>query len=154
MRALEVFQQSDGDVTKAFYADLAKRGPVGEIAVCLFRAQKRSTAAKKYRRGRFKHAAYDVKSWSMGELCKHLSAYGELLGIGWGWKQDPATVFGMDASWVLYVDIPEFGQCSFHSPNRFGGPEYVKEWDGRRCSADVVIQFADSVYSGGVCAAS
>ena len=75
MTAREVFHQQNGDVTKAYYAELAALGPQGEIAVALFRAQKRSSRAKDYRRGRYRAAAYDVKSWSMRELCRLLAAH-------------------------------------------------------------------------------
>jgi len=54
MTALEVFAQNNGEVTQAYYAKLAALGPGGEIAVALFRAQKRSVAAKKYRRSRYR----------------------------------------------------------------------------------------------------
>jgi hypothetical protein len=39
MTAIEVFTQNDGDVTKAYYADMNQRGPSGQLAVALFRAR-------------------------------------------------------------------------------------------------------------------
>ena len=142
MKAIEVFKQNDGDVTKAYYAALDAKGPAGQIATALFRAQKRSTAAKKYRGRRFRSAAYDVKSWSMGELCRLLAVHGEALSIRWGWKQDDAEAY---ASWVLYVDLP-FGQCSFHCPQRLTGPDYAGEWDHQHESQARIIAFCDAVF--------
>lgn len=145
MTALEVFSQNNGDVTKDYYARLNSIGPIGQIASCLFRAQKRSSRAKDYKRGKYRHAAYDVKSWSMSELCKVLEVHGSLLGIEFGWQQDHDTVFGQEPSWVLYVDLPQ-GQVSFHSPERFSGPSYAGKWDGLKgYSAARIIQFCDSV---------
>jgi hypothetical protein len=65
MNAAEVLGQNDGDVTKAYYADLASRGPIGRVAVALLRSQKRSARAKVYRRGKWRRAAYDVKQWGI-----------------------------------------------------------------------------------------
>ena len=119
---------------------------MGEIAVALFRAQKRSSRAKDYKRGKFRRAAYDVKSWSMGELCRLLAKHGEQLGFKWGWQADPNVVFGDAPSWVLYVDLPGHAQVSFHNPERMKGPEYPGKWDGQRgMSEQRVIRFCAEV---------
>ena len=141
--AREVFDQSDGDVTRAYYQEL-NRGPVGAIAMNLFRAQKTSTRAKRYRGRRFKSAAYDVKSYSMSQLSAVLTASAGELGIQWGWKRDPKTVFGEESSWVLYVNIPH-GQVSFHSPCRGIGPEYPGSWDGSHKSEERILAYCDAV---------
>src|ERR1051326_6304313 len=151
LRAVEVVEGSDGDGTKAYYAELEKCGPVGIVALNLFRAQKCSTRAKGYRggirgKGSYRRMAYDRKSWSIENLCRVLAAHSEALGIRYGWKADPACVFDQDPSWVLYVDLPQ-GQVSFHSPNRGEGPDYAADWDGKRLSAERIIQFCDSVYA-------
>lgn len=139
MKAAEVFKQNNGDVTKAYYAEMNSRGTTGQLAVALFRAQKRSSAAKTYRGGRYRHAAYDVKNWSLGEICRLAMLDGS---VKWGWKKDPYTPA---FEWVLYVDLPA-GQVSFHSASRLDGPDYVGEWDGiRGASADRIIAFCDSV---------
>lgn len=142
MKAADVFHQNDGEVTKAYYAELAKLGPAGELAVALFRAQKRSTRAKEYRRGKWRRAAYDVKNWSLSEVCRILEAHGAELGIEWGWKRDPHTP-GFE--WVLYVDLPQ-GQVSFHSASRISTRDYPGDWDGSHRSAERTIAFCDSVF--------
>jgi len=151
MRAVEVYEGSDGALTRAFYAALEARGPAGVVAVNLFRAQKTSTRAKLYRggirgKGSYKSMAYDTKRWAMENLVKVLTEHGAALGITFGWKEDPQTVFGEEASWVLYVDLPQ-GQVSFHSPNKLAGPLYARDWDQQKLSAQRVIEFADSVAS-------
>lgn len=147
MKAIEVFSQNNGDVTKAYYAELNSRGPFGEIATALFRAQKRSSRAKDYKRGKFRRAAYDVKSWSISEVCRLLTDYRDTVGITFGWKQDPRVLFGEKASWVLYVDLPQ-GQVSFHSPDRGNGPDYKGNWCGEHRSAERIIMFCDSIMNG------
>lgn len=124
--ARAIFEQNDGKVTAAYYESLAGCGLLGRIAVALFRAQKRSARAKDYRPGKYRRAAYDVKAWSMQELCKMLLRDGAapLHGITWGWKEDPDVLFGERPSRVLYVDLPGIGQCSFHSPVRYEGEVY------------------------------
>lgn len=140
-KAIEVFKQNSGDVTKAYYAGLSQRGTSGELAVALFRAQKRSTAAKSYRKGKFRHAAYDVKNWSMSEVTRLLSANASKLGIQWGWKRDAGTP---GYEWVLYVDLPA-GQVSFHSASRLNGPDYQGDWDRKKCSTERIIAYCDSI---------
>lgn len=137
--AFEVFKQNDGEVTKAWYADMSALGFKGQLAVALFRAQKRSSAAKKYRGRKFTQAAYDVKNWSLSEVCRILS--GEDHEFRWGWKRDKNTP-GFE--WVLYVDLPT-GQCSFHSADRLTGPSYTGQWDGIRASAERILNFCQSV---------
>jgi len=149
MNAAEVLGQNDGDVTKAYYADLASRGPIGRVAVALLRSQKRSARAKVYRRGKWRRAAYDVKQWSLDQLCRELAENGAVLGITYGWRQDPETVFGGDPSWVLYCDLPQ-GQVSFHSPSRGAGPDYAGDWDRSKASAEHIVAFCDSVMGMGV----
>ncbi len=44
------------------------------------------------------------------------------------------------------VDLPELGQCSFHSPERYAGPDYPGEWDGRRASEERILAFCQKVH--------
>jgi hypothetical protein len=142
MRAIEVFKQNNGSVTSAYYASLAQKSPLGPIAVALFRAQKRSWRAKQYRRGKWARAAYDVKNWSISELCRLLKE----TSWCWGWKRDPSTP---GYEWVLYVDLPfDCGQVSFHNPQRGEGPDYPKDWDQRRECIERIIRFCDLVFFG------
>lgn len=150
MNAFDVFAQNDGDVTKSYYDELTKCGQLGEIAVALFRCQKRSARAKDYRSGKWRRAAYDVKSWSMGEVCRLLQRYPDS-GFKWGWKADPDVLFGDQPSWVLYVDIPLFGQVSFHNPSRGAGLDYDGGWDGQHRSQDRILDFCDRVMSMAAC---
>src|SRR5262245_13257310 len=103
MNARTVYDGSDGELTKRYYAELEKRGAIGIVAMNLFRAQKCSARAKVYRggirgRGSYKDLAYQRKSWSMILLCEVLEKHGAELAIVYGWKQDPATSFGMQPS--------------------------------------------------------
>lgn len=141
--AKEIYEQQNGEVTKAYYSELGARGFNGALAVALFRASKRSTAAKRYRGRKFTRAAYDVKNWSLSEVCRILEkANAETVnGIQWGWKHDPNTP---GYEWVLYVELPQ-GQVSFHSAEKLQGPEYQGEWDGQRVSAERIQRFCDSV---------
>jgi hypothetical protein len=123
-----------------------RRGPIGAIAMNLFRAQKCSTRAKLYRGRGYKSEAYARKSWSMGNLVTILTEVGPTTGISFGWKTDPSTVFGEQASWVLYIDLPQ-GQVSFHSPDRGAGPEYAREFDGAHKSEERILAFCDEVFS-------
>lgn len=142
MTSREVFEQQNGEVTKAWYADMNQRGLLGQLAVALFRAQKRSTAAKRYRRGSNRREAYEVKNWSLSEVCRILTAMDDKLAAPpWGWKRDEKTP-GFE--WLLYVELPA-GQCSFHSRERLNGPNYKGEWDGLHASKEHILAFCDSV---------
>ncbi len=125
---LHVFEGSNGDATQRLYERLNALGPVGVVAVNLFRAQKSSTRAKVYRGRGYRGAAYGRKEWSIANLCAVLAEHGAALGIGYGWKEDPKQPVYRQ---VLYVELPT-GQVSFHAPERGAGPDYPGEWDGNR----------------------
>jgi hypothetical protein len=151
MKAIEVYAGSDGALTRSYYAELEKHGPAGIIAMNLFRAQKCSARAKVYRggirgQGSYKRMAYERKSWSMQNLARILAEQAGSFNIIYGWKQDHSTVFGQDTSWVLYVDLPGYGQVSFHSPVRGEGPDYAGDFDGAKKSEERILAFCDSVF--------
>jgi hypothetical protein len=130
----EIYDGSDGDATRALYSRLDLLGPAGTIALNLFRAQKNSSRAKVYRggirgQGSYKSMAYDRKNYAVTNLTHVLDAHGAALGIRWGWQRDDATPA---YEWVLYVDVPDRGQASFHMDRRGLGPDYPGVWDGQR----------------------
>jgi hypothetical protein len=130
---LATYSGSDGDRTKALYAELETHGPAGIVALNLFRACKNSERAKVYRggqrgRGSYKSMAYDRKQWAIDNLAAVLDQHAAALGIVWGWGVDPQQSFHRD---VLYVDLPG-GQVSFHTAPRGKGPDYPGQWDGVR----------------------
>jgi hypothetical protein len=146
MNALEVYSGSDGELTKAYYAELESHGPIGILATNLFRAQKCSARAKVYRggirgHGSYRGMAYDRKNWALQNLCRVLLEHGKSLGIAWGWKEDPNQEYH---NWVLYVDLPQ-GQVSFHAATKGDGPLYRGEWDGKHESATRILAFCDSL---------
>lgn len=149
MRAREIFEGDDAGKTRAYYAALERRGPIGEFAANLMRAQKASTRAKKYHGGisgvgSFSDLAYQRKAECLIGLCNWLLSEPVRPALRWGWKIDPSPR-DPRASWVLYIDLPH-GQVSFHSVERFGGPDYPAEYDGTRASAERIIRFCDFVF--------
>jgi hypothetical protein len=128
-----IYEGSDGEATKALYAHLSTLGAEGAIAVDLFRAQKASARAKVYRggvrgRGSFRAMAYDRKGWALSNLAGALARSAADVGIVWGWGVDDKEPVHRH---VLYVVLPT-GQVSFHSGERYTGPDYPGEWDGAR----------------------
>ena len=148
--AKTVYEGSNGGVTRSYCCRLEKAGPMGRIAAHLFRAQKASARAKVYRGGIERHdrhvsyreVAYEQKSKRLNDLCHVLASDG--CGMSWGWGVDPAQ---RGARFVLYLDLPQ-GQVSFHSTERFAGPDYDREWDGSHKSEERIIAFCDSVMGG------
>lgn len=165
MTALEIFAASNGEATKALYTRLESIGPMGFIAMNLFRACKASQRAKVYRGGGFRGMAYEKKNWSQQQLCDALNRnchperrLGEVEGsptiseiardasipqhdMAWGWKKDPAQEFH---NWVLYVELPT-GQVSFHAAARGLGPDYPGDWDGLHLSAERITRWCDQL---------
>lgn len=125
---LAIYEGSDGEATKRLYQRLEALGPVGHVAVNLFRAHKSSARAKVYRGGGYRGLAYERKGWAMDNLVAILAEQAAELGIRWGWGEDAAQEYHR---WVLYVDVPT-GQVSFHTERRGGGPDYPAAWDGER----------------------
>lgn len=150
MTASDVFRTSDGALTRTFYAALSRRGPLGRIAVNLFRAQKCSARAKKYgpiaghHLVTFRWMSYARKAASLKELTEILEAFGERFGLSFGWGRDE---YQDSNKWVLYVDLPN-GQVSFHCSERYNGPDYPGNWDGLKLSESRIIDFAQHVLSG------
>jgi hypothetical protein len=147
LEAVRIWYGSDGKATSRLYNALTKLGPAGEVAVALFRANKCSARAKLYRggirgRGSYKSMAYERKDWSIGELCRLLEEHARALGIVWGWKADEAQEWH---TWVIYVELPNFGQVSFHTSERGRGPAYVGEWDGKRASTERICAFCNAM---------
>lgn len=155
VRAIDVYAGSNGDLTKRYYAELEKLGPVGIVAVNLFRAQKCSTRAKLYRggdsNGRYRDQAYRRKNWSIENLSAILNQHADSLGIVYGWKEDPNQEFH---SWVLYIQLPECGQVSFHSAVRLNGPTFLGVWDGVHRSEERILAYCDSVMKGAAAVAA
>lgn len=122
---IRIYRGSDGEATLALYKQLETLGPVGALAVNLFRAQKASERAKVYRGGGYRGMAYDRKQWAIDNLCTALAANPDA-GIPWGWGLDKTTPV---YEHVLYIDLPT-GQVSFHAVARGAGPDYPRGWDG------------------------
>jgi hypothetical protein len=126
---MQVYTGSNGEATKALYDRLEKLGAAGVIAMNLFRAEKASERAKKYRggngHGSYRGQAYEKKQWSIGLLAVALTMHARELGLTWGWGEDAKQEFHR---WVLYVDLPT-GQVSFHTEPRGEGPDYAGQWD-------------------------
>lgn len=147
VQVARVYQGSDGDATKALYARLETFGPIGTVAVNLFRAQKASERAKVYHggirgRGSYRSMAYDRKQWAMDNLAAALAQHAEALGIAWGWGEDAKQDYHRC---VLYVDLPT-GQVSFHTAARSQGPDYPGQWDGvRGQSVDRIVRWVARV---------
>ena len=147
---INTYLGSDGDATKALYARLEQFGPLGTIAVNLFRAQKASERAKVYRggvrgKGSFRGMAYDRKQWAMDNLCTALTSHADESGIRWGWGVDSKQEFHRH---VLYVDLPT-GQVSFHTTSRGDGTHYPGSWDGvPGQSADRILRWIGRVLTG------
>ena len=72
---ISIYQGSNGEATKALYAQLESMGPHGVIAMNLFRACKCSERAKVYRGRGYRDEAYRRKQWSMDNLCEALTKH-------------------------------------------------------------------------------
>jgi hypothetical protein len=137
---MRIYTGSDAEATKRLYAELEALGPIGHIAMNLFRAQKASERAKVYRGGGFRGKAYDKKEWSIGNVCAALLEHGA--SMPWGWGIDEKQPVHRH---VLYVDLPT-GQVSFHTGSRGEGPDYPGQWDGKPGqSPDRIVRWCASL---------
>lgn len=147
---VSIYSGSDGGATRALYQQLEARGPLGVIAVNLLRAQKNSARAKVYRggergRGSYRRMAYDRKQWAIEQLAKALLDHAHMHGMCWGWGIDLAQEYH---NVVLYIDLPT-GQVSFHTDRRSVGPDYPKQWDGKRdASPQRIWEYAAQLIRG------
>jgi hypothetical protein len=140
-----VYDGNNGDATRELYRKLGLLGPIGVIALNLFRAHKTSAAAKRYRGRQYKGAAYDRKDWSIGNLAEELERLAAKAGLRWGWGYDPRAV---NFEHVVYVDLPT-GQVSFHTSSRRPGPDYPGAWDGEVLIGDKrIVQWCADLLDG------
>jgi hypothetical protein len=150
LRVQLVYLGSNGDETKALYAELEAIGPAGFIAANLFRASKCSARAKVYRggqrgKGSYRRMAYDRKQWAIDNLCDALAKHAAEIGPVWGWGDDPKEPVH---SAVLYIDLPQ-GQISFHTYPGSMGPKYKRPWDGVRGMSETrIVHYVAQVLSG------
>ncbi len=151
LNAWTVYEGSNGAETRSYCCSLEKTGQLGKIAAQLFRTQKASARAKVYRGGirtkshdkiSYSDLAYMRKGECMSKLCELLDA--TPCSLRWGWGRDAKQKF---ASHVLYVDLPQ-GQVSFHSLERYCGPDYPDSWDGEHQSEERILRFCDQVARG------
>lgn len=133
----DAYHGRDAARTRRAMAQLEMRGYAGKLAAALFRVQKASYRAKKYR-GKSKSRGYSRKVECIDQLCDILS-FPES-NVRWGWGKDRK---GFLAD-VLYVDLP-CGQVSFHSTHRGHGPDYPGKWDCRQNSWKNVLKFGQEV---------
>ncbi len=141
MTAREVFHQSDGSVTTAFYKSLQKRGTVGRISLLLFRAEKAATRAE-HSTDDYRRLALETKNKSLKSLVAILMEHGGALGINWGWRSASGAFFNAMA---LYIDIPNQGQCRFLAPQRYAGPSYAGTPESKDLSMERITAFCDAV---------
>lgn len=142
-RVLAVYEGSDAIATRALYAELGELGYIGDLAVNLLRACKKSERAKVYRGRHYRASSYDGKQWAMEQVCTLLTSHPELVGT-WGWGKDEKQDYH---AWVLYVELPQ-GQVSFHTSLRGDGPDYLKPWDGvTGASVQRIVTFASTLLS-------
>lgn len=150
MNVRDIYNGCDGEATRALYTRLSTFGPMGDVALNLFRAQKSSARAKVYRggvpgKGSYRKMAYGRKEWALANLCTILGQHATALGMRYGWQRDDTTAA---YPWVLYVDLPT-GQVSFHASSRGVGPEYPGVWDGvLGVSADRIVRWCELVIAG------
>lgn len=144
---IDVYEGSNGETTMALYNRLRAHGPLGEVALNLFRACKNSERAKRYRggngQGSYRKMAYDRKGWSIDNLVTAITK--DAAGIPFGWGRDPQAI-GFES--VLYLDLPD-GQVSFHCPARGQGPDYPGVWDGKAGVAPIrICKLIERIFNG------
>ena len=87
----------------------------------------------------YRSLAYERKGQCLSVLCDLLQANAcGLPGLGIRRQKQ------FSAKCVLYLDLP-IGQVSFHSTERFAGPNYPGEWDGENKSEQRILSFCDQL---------
>lgn len=125
---------SNAAATRQLLRELGLRGEFGRLAQSLFRAQKASERAKRYRG--YSDSYYEKKGEQLNEVVDSLFALTDELPWGWGIDEEG---YHRD---VLYVDLPT-GQASFHHVERLSGPDYPGEWDHNASSAWNICAFIE-----------
>lgn len=142
LRAIDAFNTMDMETTTQYQNELYCRGPEGQLAFGLFRAQKRSTKAKGYRKGSHRASSYAAKNDALKYVDAVLTRWGDELVASWGWKMDP---YQEKHNQVLYVDFGCGYQCSFHSEVRHSRKEFDSDWNSSSSSINTVTSYCDQI---------
>lgn len=154
MNVADIYHGSNAAATRKLLKQLESSGHAGRIAAQMFRAQKTSSRAKKYRGGKdnsdgvfksFRTMAYETKAKALFALCRLLMA--DDCGMAWGWHHNRCAARN-EPEFVLYVELPT-GQVSWHVLHRYDGPDFAGKWDeARGTSEHRVIAHVQAVEAG------
>jgi hypothetical protein len=142
------YEGSNGGDTRRLLDRFRNAGPIGVIAAALFKAKKSNERARTYRGGinrsaghfdSFSDLSYDSKRESIRDLCEQLMV--EPCGMTWGWKEGHGTFL----RFVFYIDLPQ-GQVCFQVDDRFEGPDYSGQWDGKWLNQCRILDFCEEVF--------
>jgi len=138
----DAYDGSDGALTRRLLKNLEDKELHGCIAAQMFRAQKASSRAKRYK-GDYKGYAYDRKEQEIQKLCVLLAQQQDW---PWGWQRDETDSFAPE--WLLYVDLPT-GQVSWHCCQKLTGETYPGEWDRMPGTSEGrILRFCEAVLQG------
>lgn len=154
--AVDVYNSSEADLTRAYYALLERHGIVGNIATHVFRATKCSKQIAKHKHEpQYRIGAIERKEYAINSLTTLLWQHRFKIGYQWGWDIDHTN---KEAPNVLYLTLPT-GTIAFHSPNMPRGrfrkelqiaasvpAEYVGRYGDLRAMR--VFRFCDRIVAG------
>lgn len=141
MTAQQAFEARNANDTMSYQNELLCRGRAGQLAFGLFRAQKRSTVAKSYRRGSHRANSYSGKQEALVYLDAVLAKWGDAMKIGWGWQTDAVQEYHNQ---VFYVQLKDGRQASFHTNKRASDKVFDGQWD-HGGSLTTVLWYCDAV---------
>ena len=149
-RVSEAFHASNAPMSRQLCKELESKGPIGQLAALLFKAEKARKQAKSYLgrapvSGRpYRGYSYDRMREMLAKAILLLEAHAVAMGMPWSWHREdkPGAPF-----WSLTIDLPT-GRVAYRMPYLYAEPEYYSGVEDDAENSDQVTEFCAGVLDG------
>lgn len=149
-RVSEAFHASDAQSSRRLCRDLDTKGPMGQLASLLFKAEKAYRQMKSYQgtapvsRRPYRNYSQDRMREMLAKAVRLLDAHAKAMGVTWSWRRDDKSGSSI---WVLSIDLPT-GKVIYRLPYRQAGPDCESSLEDDARNSDLVTEFCAAVLDG------
>ena len=149
-RVSETFHASNAPMSRQLCKELESKGPIGQLAAMLFKAEKANMQAKSYLgrspvSGRpYRGYSFDRMREMLAKAIRLLDAHAKAMGTPWSWHREdkPGGPF-----WSLTIDLPT-GRVAYRMPYLYAETESNSGVEDDAENSDQVTEFCAGVLDG------
>ena len=144
------FCMSDAPLSRSLCRDLDSKGPIGQLASLLFKAEKAAMQAKSYVgkapvSGRpYRNYSQDRMREMLAKAVSLLDAHAVAMGVTWGWSRNDAPG---KPPWILCIDLPT-GQVTYRVQERHLEAACELESENELLNSSLITKFCAGVLKG------